>query len=1087
MRQKHDLLTIISFTAVVLAACDNDAERIKLCLCEENQVCSQSGVCYDNAACAACTGDTVCVGGKCYAPSDPCAVCDAAQVCFKETCYEDYEPCAQCRDDQVCKFNRCLNSDDPCAQCAPGEVCRHHQCLKSSDPCAKCDEDQVCHRETCYAANDPCAQCDDAEICNKGACFAEDDPCAQCGDDEICYLGECADVSTTCVPACLGTDVCVNGSCQPCLESCGDGCCEEGFACDPVMNSCQPECADGTASCDGYCCMDGQACDPEFGACAAVCEDPAMRCDNSQYGFSMCCVTGQVCEDGLCKEDCKGGVRCNEICCAVGDVCEENTCKIACDANTHSRCGENEEFCCDNATELCLYGSCLPRGKTCETSNNCSFEEFCDESTKTCVLIENVPATCTVHPATGPFTPMLQWHWPENLPNGKPTVHPDFVQVMSTPSVMNLTDDNGDGKINEDDIPDVIFTAFKNSAYTTDCALHVISGDTGQEIATYHTTEFRYDHAPGVAKVNHDEYPEIVVRTASGSMILNVVPKTDASGYELKKVGHVSGYSARFANLDGSEYPQLLTSGGMYTYSEDEAGNPVWTQKCSVNFGNWSGYTVADLDGDGISEIVGNNIYDKDCKKISTDTISGNPALADVDLSDDTANGRLAVEQIMMVSGGQGPNGTTLPPPGTVSVYKIFKNEEGKFYRERVWIKDMPFNYDKANQMLKNYNYKATDGSVAQCHNKIADVANNNAASSTNEYKEWRRRYTCQTGGGPLVVADFNGDKKPDIGLVTASSYVVFDAHGDVLWADFTTTDFSSKATGSTLFDFEGDGVSEILYADEVEFHVYKGPGSGVVDEEYGYCSAELLITPIPNSSGTLMEYPIVVDVDNDGSSEIVISANDYGRSGVGRQHGVRAYEDPTGHWVRTRRVWNQFDYHVTNINEDGTVPKSEQQNWNVKSLNNFRQNVQPGGLFNAPNLMADAVTSDISTCTAENRIVKLIATVSNKGSLGIRAGLNVHFYADNVNGTSQSAFLGTAKVTDIMTPGRTSTATLLWDHYGQVDGSEDRVLIETPVDIRIVADPPTEGKDRGEFIECIEDDNTLAASQIKGCPAQIN
>ncbi len=1088
MNQKRFILSIVSLTAVILSSCSNDAQQDGLCVCEENQVCSEAGICYDNAACASCKIEQVCVGGICYDASHACAVCDAAQVCFDETCYDADAPCAQCTDGQVCRNNQCLDADDPCAKCDKYEVCRNDQCLKATDPCAKCQEGQVCHQKTCYNADEPCAKCDETEICNKDICYAPDDPCARCRDTEICYMGECADAATTCIPACEGSDICVEGQCEPCPTPCGDACCKEGTACDWVKQVCNPICDNDIPRCNTVCCQNNSVCDPEFGHCAAICGETETRCDDPIYGISYCCNADQVCEDSRCKEDCKGGVRCNEVCCAVGDVCEENTCKIACDAATHTRCGENEEFCCDNATELCLYGSCLPRGKACETSNDCSFEEFCDESTKTCVLIENVPATCTVHPATGPFTPMLQWHWPNDLPNGKPTVFPDFVQVMSTPSVMNLTDDNGDGKIDENDIPDVIFTAFKNGAYQTDCALHVISGDTGHEIATYHTTEFRYDHAPGIAKVNHDEYPEIVVRTASGSMMLNLVPKTDASGYELKKIADIKGSGARFANLDGGEYPQLITSSGIYTYSEDEAGIGNWTLKCSLSLGNWTGsYTAADLDGDGVSELVGNSIYDKDCKKISTDSISGSPALADVDLADDHENGRLDVEQIMMVSGGQGGNGTLRPPPGTVAVYKIFKNEEGKFYRERVWIKDMPFNYDKANEMLRGYNYKATDGTVAQCDNKIADVANSNAASSTNEYKEWRRRYTCQTGGGPLVVADFNGDKKPDIGLVTASSYVVFDAHGDVLWADFTTTDFSSKATGSTLFDFEGDGISEILYADEVEFHVYKGPGSGIIDEEYGYCSAELLIDPIPNSSGTLNEYPIVVDVDNDGSSEIVISAYDYGTPGVGRQHGVRAFEDPTGHWVRTRRVWNQFDYHVTNINEDGTVPKSEQQNWKIKSLNNFRQNVQPGGLFNAPNLVADAITGDISTCTPESRIMKLTATVSNKGSLGIRAGLEIQFYADNINGTTDSAYLGSAKVTDIMTPGKTSTATLLWDHKGQIAGAAERVTIETPADIRIVVDAPTESKDRGEFIECIEDDNSTTASQIKGCPEQVN
>ena len=68
----------------------------------------------------------------------------------------------------------------------------------------------------------------------------------------------------------------------------------------------------------------------------------------------------------------------------------------------------------------------------------------------------------------------------------------------------------------------------------------------------------------------------------------------------------------------------------------------------------------------------------------------------------------------------------------------------------------------------------------------------------------------------------------------------------------------------------------------------------------------------------------------------------------------MRVFGDATGTWVRTRRVWNEHAYHVTNVDEDGTIPANELPNWKQPGLNNFRQNKQPGSEFAAP----DAVVS---------------------------------------------------------------------------------------------------------------------------------
>ncbi|MFN7147761.1 MAG: MopE-related protein, partial [Myxococcota bacterium] len=52
-----------------------------------------------------------------------------------------------------------------------------------------------------------------------------------------------------------------------------------------------------------------------------------------------------------------------------------------------------------------------------------------------------------------------------------------YNQIMMTPVVGNLTDDDADGDIDADDIPDVAFTTFASSGYASAGYLRVVSGD----------------------------------------------------------------------------------------------------------------------------------------------------------------------------------------------------------------------------------------------------------------------------------------------------------------------------------------------------------------------------------------------------------------------------------------------------------------------------------------------------------------------------------------------------------------------------------------------------------------------------------
>jgi hypothetical protein len=168
-------------------------------------------------------------------------------------------------------------------------------------------------------------------------------------------------------------------------------------------------------------------------------------------------------------------------------------------------------------------------------------------------------------------------------------------------------------------------------------------------------------------------------------------------------------------------------------------------------------------------------------------------------------------------------------------------------------------------------------------------------------------------------LGDFNADGFPDVALAGGVGYAVFDGKkltdgspvaGSLLWIR-PTQDCSSAVTGSTLFDFDGDGKVEAVYADEVNLHVYD---SATGTELFTTC----------NTSGTLIEYPLVADLDNDGQPTWWWCRMPMRLPVWATAPGTRACGCSRA-WTTTgsspAACGTKHAYVVTNIEEDGTVP----------------------------------------------------------------------------------------------------------------------------------------------------------------------
>ncbi len=204
-------------------------------------------------------------------------------------------------------------------------------------------------------------------------------------------------------------------------------------------------------------------------------------------------------------------------------------------------------------------------------------------------------------------------------------------------------------------------------------------------------------------------------------------------------------------------------------------------------------------------------------------------------------------------------------------------------------------------------------------------------------------------GGGPPTLGDFDGDPKTvEIAMATGRYLIIMDAEGR-LRAKYETQDCSSRATGVSSFDFNGDGKPEILYGDEEYFRIFEMRDEGLH-----------LIWSTPNPSGTLNEYPVVADIDNDGASELLVVANNYPAAGFYKDPGeegdyeiaqnitgVRAFGSAKKFsWMPTRRLWNQFDYNPAFVTDRlRAVAKTPIQESFTSRL--FRRNAQLGEFEN--------------------------------------------------------------------------------------------------------------------------------------------
>jgi len=223
------------------------------------------------------------------------------------------------------------------------------------------------------------------------------------------------------------------------------------------------------------------------------------------------------------------------------------------------------------------------------------------------------------------------------------------------------------------------------------------------------------------------------------------------------------------------------------------------------------------------------------------------------------------------------------------------------------------------------------------------------------------------------TVADVDGDGQPEVVASTRYSLVMLEADLSVGWRKTNTYDASGAAMPSA-FDFDGDGAYEILVADEQTFSIRDGTTGDVL-----YSWAE-------HSSVTVYEYPVVADVDSDGSAEIVVACNPH--PGNPDCSGAVVFGHASNDWPPAGPYWGIHDFAPFRIRPDGRVQSPSIPPWQIHNL--FRARPPGDGM---PDLFV--ITGEACVASCEEGPVKMAWGIGNQGHVNVLGTVSAALYGD--------------------------------------------------------------------------------------------
>lgn len=701
-------------------------------------------------------------------------------------------------------------------------------------------------------------------------------------------------------------------------------------------------------------------------------------------------------------------------------------------------------------------GACTADGNECVNDTYCCLPldgcmiEGVNEGTCVTNATRPVNDSCKNSATVGLFSPDLQCEWtkPEA---GDP--YPTSIHVLTTPLVANLPTASGTaGEI-------VIVTSDGGADATLGGRIRILNGQTCQQIEVISAGGPVRDAAtPAIADLDGDGNMDIVARlnAAQGGNGGLIAFKFNGTKYDVMWTAPAAGDAGKGAwdgisihDIDDDGKPEIIGRGG--EVNNGQTGAMIAAANPAIFL--ISDPVVGDVDGDKKAELVANKVFRWSGKAWA----EAYPGLGVATAADAPAFYGFA-------------DFGTRSGPGKFDATK----KDGK--AEVVGVG--PIGGNEATGVVRIYTLEGEP----LLNNVMPPGAKCTGGQALGER------------GGPPTIGDFDGDGMPELASAGAFAYRVFDlgcasggackdAAKSILW-ESPTQDCTSGMTGSTIFDFEGDGTAEAIYADECFVRVYNGKTGEVLFSTY-------------RNSATWWEQPIVADPDNSDRSKIIFggaplfnvysqcgnpaaarncestgrasagcvdplwagvrcAANDEcvsqscvegfcrctsdaecgntfmatvqnpndqlsglachpalaGTPGTGNVcraefgnittiaeankwfAGVKVFRDKLDRWASSRNLWNQHAYSITNVNNDGSVPKTSEwpQNFVDPTMNNFRQNRQGATSQELADITGALDATTACTQTEDGKVI-FTGRICNRGLRGVGSNMPAAFY----------------------------------------------------------------------------------------------
>jgi len=465
------------------------------------------------------------------------------------------------------------------------------------------------------------------------------------------------------------------------------------------------------------------------------------------------------------------------------------------------------------------------------------------------------------------------WRWSGLSSN------PDINSISQTPAVGQLTADNGDGVINEFDVPDIVFVAGRRSSSApSQTALVAISGDDGRE--HWARTDIRLSQfsSPALGDIDNDGIAEIIaVRNYRQELIA------------FEHTGDVKWRTP----LDGPGIPPVLIPPPPHVYDM-----PI----------------IVNLEGDNEAEVIlGREVFrGLTGEQLWQGEFDGGGSAGGVPVQKTFSQAAVAADVDL---------------DGITDI--IAGRTRYDFAGNAVWHRDD----------IKPETFKLLDETPAS-HSGYVGIGNFDLDDFaeivlTIDDEVWLLEHDGTTIWGPVMSPDFTGlgaptildldaDGLPEIVISSNTRLTVLETDGTVKW----TAEISdpSGVTSATAFDFENDGLLELIHNDEEDFRIF--------DARTG-----ALLFETRHTSPTVFEYPIVADVDGDKQAEVVLTGFDRDLQ-AGVTPGIRVFKARNGAWADAGSVWGSHAFHINEVNENSTLPLIETPSW--LTHNTYRMQMSP-------------------------------------------------------------------------------------------------------------------------------------------------